>query len=126
MFWLCRRKNPAGPRQFDGSVPERGLGGGRRRDSRKGRLEHEILTMDSRKGSRPEREGTFNSQVGATLIGDANGHRACGLERRLRAGEDHRLAGYARASFIVLQISESKSSLQEAPALTKRPPQEAR
>lgn len=53
-------------------------------------------------------------------------HRECGLERRLRAGEDRRLAGYARASFIVLQISESKSSLQEAPALTKCPPQEAR
>lgn len=42
---------------------------GRRRVSRKGWSEHEILTMEK---AIPERERTFNSQVGATLVGDAS------------------------------------------------------
>lgn len=73
-FWLYRRKNLVGSSRFD---VRKGVG--HWRDLRKERREREILTMVSRKRGVPRkgkallaREGAFNSQVGATLVGDAN------------------------------------------------------
>lgn len=67
-FWLCRRKNPVGSSRFG---VRKGVGS--RRVLRKERREREILTMVLCKGKALlAREGAFNSQVGATLVGDAN------------------------------------------------------